>query len=88
MEKISVKNPSSLMDDMSPVNINVTNNPSSAESVDTANFPMTGSEVLQRYGRYMTPFERDEVKQYPIVYYMNLTANRKAFILNHNGNVA
>jgi hypothetical protein len=75
------------MEDMSPMNT-TTNNPSSAGSVESMNFPMTGSEVLQRYGRYMTPFERDEVKQFPIVHYMNLTANRKAFILNHNGNVA
>ena len=27
-------------------------------------FPMTQQEVLQRFSLYMTPFERDEVKQF------------------------
>lgn len=45
-------------------------------------FPMPGAEAARLFHQYLTPFERDEVKQYDIVYYMNLTSNRKAQVLN------
>lgn len=44
---------------------------------------MSGEEALSRYSQYLTPYERDEIKQYEVVYYMNLSANRKAYILNN-----
>ena len=44
---------------------------------------MSGEESLSRYSQYLTPYERDEIKNYEKVYYMNLSANRKAYILNN-----
>ncbi len=46
-------------------------------------FPMSGQEALAMYAQYLTPYERDEIVQFETVHYMNLSANRKAFILNN-----
>jgi|LauGreDrversion4_2_1035121.scaffolds.fasta_scaffold65785_4 hypothetical protein len=43
---------------------------------------MSGQEAAKQFHQYLTPFERDEVKEFEIVYYMNLTSNRKAQVLN------
>lgn len=44
---------------------------------------MSGEEALTRYSQYLTPYERDEIKTFDHVYYLNLSANRKAYILNN-----
>jgi len=44
---------------------------------------MSGEEALSRYSQYLTPYERDEIKNFDKVFYMNLSANRKAYILNN-----
>jgi hypothetical protein len=44
---------------------------------------MSGEDALYRFTQYLTPYERDEIKAFKTVYYMNLSANKKAYILNN-----
>jgi glutamate mutase epsilon subunit len=46
--------------------------------VSQSQFPISGAEAAKVYHQYLTPFERDEIRSFDVVYYMNLTANRKA----------
>jgi hypothetical protein len=61
----------------------VANNTALLPQPQSAAFPLPGPDAAKHYQQYLTPFERDEVRQYELVYYMNLTANRKAQILNN-----
>ena len=44
---------------------------------------MPGIDASRIFSQYLTPYERDEIRLVNIVYYMNLTANRKAYVLNN-----
>jgi len=48
-------------------------------------FPMGSDDVLKHYGKHLSQYERDEIADYDVIYYLNLNSKNKGvgqYILN------
>lgn len=47
------------------------------QSQQPGQFPMNPDDVIKIYGKYMSQYEREEIMDYDVVYYMNLNSKNK-----------